>query len=454
MAGLILITPLLETPARRALERSKIKRIAASPITNTIVEGSFATLGATLATLPIIALNFQRIPLVALPANLLALPALPPIIITTAFVGVTGLFVPPLAQAASWTAWLFLTYMIKMVTLFSHIPLASVNISGIAQPTVWAYYGVLATTVWLSNNGKQLLPRSLAFVKRQTQAIRSMRWLFGPLGVVALLVWLAILGLDPDNRLHISFLDVGQGDAILIQTPSHHNILIDGGPSPQDINLELGKKLPFWDKDIDLVVLTHPQDDHLAGLIEVLRRYKVKQVLESDFPCDTANCKEWAKVIEEKKIKHNLAVVGQKIRLGSATELEALQPEKPFLRGTSSDVNNNSVVLRLAMGNASFLLAGDMEEEAEGKLLAQKTDIKSIVLKVAHHGSKTATSQRFLTAVDPQVAIISVGAENRFGHPDQETLDRLANEKVYRTNLQGTIEITTDGKRLWIETER
>ncbi len=453
MAGLILITPLLETPLKRALEKSRARKIATSPVANTTITTCSATLGATLATLPIIAFNFHRIPIVALPANLFVLPALPLIITTTAFIGVIGLFVPPLAQAAGWVAWLFLSYMIKIVALFSNIPLASLNISGIGQPMVWGYYAVLVGAIWLSNNGRHSLPKGIAFVKRQIRILRPARWLIAPLALVALLIWLAAFTL-PDNRLHVSFLDVGQGDAILIQTPSHHKILIDGGPSPQEINLELGKKLPFWDKGIDLVVLTHPQDDHLSGLIEVLRRYQVKQVLESDFPCDTANCEEWIKVIRKKKIVRNLAVVGQKISLGNDTLLEVLQPEKPFLGGTSSDVNNNSLVLRLVMGNASFLLTGDIEEEAEGRLLAQKSDLRSTVLKVPHHGSKTATSPRLLAAVGPQLAIISVGTENRFGHPHQEALDRLADARVYRTDLQGTIEIMTDGTRLWITTER
>jgi len=453
MAGLMVISHPLETRIREALEGSKVNRIAALPLAGTVITGFSASLGATLATLPIIAFNFHRIPVVALPATLLALPALPPIIITTAVVGISGLFAPPLAQAVSWVAWLFLTYMIKTVTLFSNIPLASVNISGINQPMVWGYYAVLVGTIWLSNNGRHFVPKSVAFIKRQVETMRPAKWLIAPLALMALLIWLAVFTL-PDNRLHVSFLEVGQGDAIFIETPSHHKILIDGGPSPQDITLELGRRLPFWDKDIDLVVLTHPQDDHLSGLIEVLRRYKVKQVLESSYPCDTANCKEWAKVIEEKKIKHSLAVAGQKIRLGSDIELEVIQPDEPFLRGTGSDMNNNSVVLRLVSGNASFLLTGDIEEEAEGKLLAQKAEVKSTVLKVAHHGSKTATSQRFLTAVDPQLTIISVGAENPFGHPHPETLARLADERVYRTDLQGTIEITTDGRRLWVKTER
>jgi competence protein ComEC len=285
--------------------------------------------------------------------------------------------------------------------------------------------------------------------------MKSTPWLIAPLALVALLIWLFALGLGTsDNNLHVSFLDVGQGDAILIQTSSQHKILIDGGPSPQDISLELGRKLPFWDKSIDLVVLTHPQDDHLSGLIEVLRRYKVKQVLESGFDPETANYEEWLKVIEERKIERNLTSVGQRIKLGDNTELEVLRPQKPFLRGTGSDVNNNSVMLRLVCGNVSFLLTGDIQEEAENQLLAQGIELKSTILKIAHHGAQTSTSQRFLASVDPRVAIISVGAENSFGHPHQETIDKLADRTIYRTDLHGTIEIITDGKRLWIKTER
>jgi competence protein ComEC len=236
--------------------------------------------------------------------------------------------------------------------------------------------------------------------------------------------------------------------------------LIDGGPDPEAISLWLGKKLPFWDKSLDLVVLTHPEDDHLVGLVEVLGRYKVEQVLEPGFEQDTPAYEEWLRLIDEKDIKRTLAKAGQQIELGDGIKIEVLHPQEEFLEGTDSDINNNAIVLRLVWKEVSFLLTGDIFEEAEREILYQGYNLNSTVLKVAHHGSATSTSSHFLAAVDPQVAVISVGAEakERYGHPSDEVVSRLeeslGEDKIYLTSKRGTITFTTDGQRLWVEVER
>ncbi len=283
------------------------------------------------------------------------------------------------------------------------------------------------------------------------------KWLIPPLLIIAILVWLVTLTM-PDDKLHVSFFDVGQGDAILIQTPSHQNILIDGGPDPQRINLELSKKLPFWDRTIDLMISTQPQADHITGLVEILQRYKVKQVLEPGVPYDSSIYQEWLKLVEEGQIKHEIARVGQEIDLGQGIKLEVLNPPVELLQGTSHDVDNNGVVMKLSWGEVSFLFTADIREEAEFELIGQRADLRSTVLKVAHHGSKTSTSSQFLAAVDPEVAVISVGADNPFGHPGPEVVerlvDRLGEGKVYLTSENGTIEFITDGEKLWVRVER
>ena len=283
------------------------------------------------------------------------------------------------------------------------------------------------------------------------------KWLIPPLLIIAILVWSVVLTM-PDDKLHVSFLDVGQGDAILIQTPDLQNILIDGGPDPQKINLELSKKLPFWDRTIDLMICTQPQADHITGLVEVLRRYKVKQVLEPGVPYESSVYNEWLKLVEEGQIKHNIARAGQEIDLGQGIKIEALNPPLELFEGTSHDVDNNGVVLRLSWSKVSFLFTADIRQEAEFELIGQRANLRSTVLKVAHHGSKTSTSPQFLAAVDPEIAVISVGLDNPFGHPSTEVverlIDRLGEEKVYRTDTNGTIEFITDGERLWVRMER
>ena len=247
---------------------------------------------------------------------------------------------------------------------------------------------------------------------------------------------------------------MGQGDAILIQTPNGQNILIDGGPDLQKINLELSKKLSFWDRTIDLVVCTQPQADHVTGLVEVLERYKVKQVLESGVPYDSAIYQEWLRLVEDKGIEYNVARAGQEIDLGSGIKIEILNPPANLWEGTSHDVDNNGVVLKLTWSKLSFLFTADIREEVEFELIGQRANLESTLLKVAHHGSETSTSPQFLAAVDPEVAVISVGSDNPFGHPSPEVVERLTDgvgeDNVYRTDVDGTIEFITDGERLWL----
>jgi len=242
--------------------------------------------------------------------------------------------------------------------------------------------------------------------------------------------------------------------AILIQTPNHQNILIDGGPDPQKVNLELSKKLSFWDRTIELMVCTQPQADHVTGLVEVLQRYKVGWVLKSEVSYNSSIYREWSNLVGEKQIKNDEVEAGQEIDLGSGIRVEVLNPPEGLFEGTSHDVDNNGVVLRLSWGKVSFLFTADIREEAEFELIRQRVNLKSTVLKVAHHGSKTSTSPQFLAAVDPEVVVISVGADNPFGHPSSEVverlIDRLGEDNVYRTDEDGTIEFITDGERLWV----
>jgi len=283
----------------------------------------------------------------------------------------------------------------------------------------------------------------------------SGRALVAGLAIVALLVWVAAFSL-PDGKLHVTFLDVGQGDAIFIQTPQGQKILVDGGPSPTLLLAALGRRMPFWDRTIDLVVLTHPHDDHLNGLIPVLERYQTKAFLDGGQKHPTPAYTRCLELVREKSIPYRLARAGMQIQLGRTLQIKVLHPQNELLSGTRSDVNNNSIVLRLVYGRISFLLPGDVEEAAEAVLLSHPDDLGSTVLKVPHHGSDTSLNLRFLEAVHPQLAIIQVGADNKFGQPAPATLARLAEYgiKVLRTDQNGPVEVISDGERYWLKTER
>jgi competence protein ComEC len=462
MAGLVLLFPYFQAWGRKGIASvfGARERIAAAG--GMITDGFAATLAAIVAVGPLIAYNFGVVSLVALPATFFSLPALPFIIVTAALVAFVGLFTLFAAQILGWLAWLFLSYLVLVVQGFDALPHSSLEVASTSTWHIWGYYVILAGVIAFLNYRTQLAD----FSSRLTSGIRkvaegipkprlgfSVKWLILPLLIVAILVWSVTLTM-PDDKLHVNFLDVGQGDAILIQTPNGQDILIDGGPDPQKINLELSKKLSFWDRTIDLVVCTQPQADHVTGLVEVLLRYKVKQVLEPGVPYDSAIYQEWLRLIEDEGIKYNIARAGQEIDLGSGIKMEVLNPPEDLFEGTSDDVDNNGVVLRLSWDKLSFLFTADIREEVEFELIGQRATLKSTVLKVAHHGSKTSTSQQFLAAVAPEVAVISVGAENTFGHPSPEVLerliDRLGEDNVYRTDEDGTIEFITDGERLWL----
>jgi competence protein ComEC len=274
----------------------------------------------------------------------------------------------------------------------------------------------------------------------------------GLLAVVVALVWLA--GRDlPDGRLHVYFLDVGQGDAIFVRTPDGQQILVDGGPSPVALEEQLAGVMPFWDRSLDLVVLTHPDQDHQAGLIPVLDRYQVARVVSNPAAETQATASAWREHVARSRAASLTGTLGFHLNDGGVT-LTVLSPGDRLFSGTPSDDNNNSLVMRLDYGSTAFLLTGDAEQEAEASILAAGVPLHADVLKVAHHGSRQSTSPAFVAAVSPALAVIQVGADNRFGHPHAEVIGRLRSTQVLRTDRAGRIEVVSDGRQLQVYTAR
>jgi competence protein ComEC len=433
---------------------------------NFIADSFSVTLAAILATWPIIAYYFHVVSFVGLPATFFSVLALPGIIITTALTGVVALVAPAIAQVIGWISWLFISYFMLVVRAFDALPFSSIRLDSIEVWQIWLYYvllAVIAAAIYYRNQLIDLFhlttSKTSPVLSRVSDLVYKVpkKWIITPLFIAAILLWVAILN-TPDDKLHVSILDVGQGDAILIQTPSHQNILIDGGPSPRAIDLELSKKLPFWDRIIDLVILTEPQADHMAGLTEVLRNYKVQQVFEPGMAYDSTTYQQWLSLVQAEEVGYEIAHAGQQIELGDGIMIYVLHPPSPLLQGTSDDIDNNGLALRLSWNRVSFLFTSDIGKEAEWYLIAQRANLRSTVLKVAHHGSLTSTSEQFLAAVNPELAVISVGADNRFALPRTEVVDRLTtrlgNDSIYLTSIHGTIEFITDGKGLWLEHDR
>ena len=286
---------------------------------------------------------------------------------------------------------------------------------------------------------------------------------------------LTVLWQLPDNNLHIISCDVGQGDATLI-TYKFSQMLVDGGPGNKVLDC-LSKYMPFWDRTIEMVMLTHPQDDHLAGLIPVIQRYRVEYFVTGKGGNTTAGYHELLSQLKEKVDCCQLKVLnlytGDQINVGGIRG-EIIWPQREWVvenladtdvdgrevafangvvLGAKSvrDPNDYSLMVRVNKGSVSFLGTGDGDSTLDPLLLASNRLSPVTILKYPHHGSKTGATKEFLQAVQPQLAVISVGAKNRYGHPAPETLDLLNILKIpyLRTDLSGDVEVITDGEKWW-----
>jgi beta-lactamase superfamily II metal-dependent hydrolase len=257
------------------------------------------------------------------------------------------------------------------------------------------------------------------------------------------------------HQLRIRALDVGQGDSVLVITPAGKTVLVDAGvPESAPTIIEALNRAEV--KQIDLVVATHPHSDHIGAMVKVLDAVPVKLFLDSGQVHTTQTFTRLLEKVREKDIQFVAAEAGQEFELDSGVVLHVLGPSRPWIEDTKgSELNANSVVLRLTFESFSMLLTGDSEAETEARLLDAQSDLSAKVLKVAHHGSRYSTGAAFLKAVGPEAAIISCGADNEYGHPAQPTIDRLKKigVELYRTDLQGTITVITDGKSYRVETE-
>lgn len=261
--------------------------------------------------------------------------------------------------------------------------------------------------------------------------------------VITFIVWFFVFAQENGGLLRVEFFDVGQGDAEFIETPLKQQVLIDGGPDLSILE-KLGKAMPFYDRYIDLVVLTHPEQDHLNGLIELLKRYNVGAIITTGVMRDTEQYKEWINTIKEKKIPVYIAQVGGEVNFSENLKLDILYPLENLAGEKISDSNNTSIVSKLIYGDFEVLFTGDIEKSVENKIVASGQNLQSDIIKIAHHGSKTSSGEEFLKAADALLAVIEVGKDNKYGHPHQEVLDRLKNLNILDTK-NGNIEIFSNG---------
>jgi competence protein ComEC len=431
------------------------RRLAALP--GWLREPIALTLAAQLTTLPVILVNFERLSLVAPIANVLVVPFVPIAMLLSAVAAVAGVLtglvhVPVLGDAVAWfaggAAWLVLRVIVTLGTAVASIPGAAVPVS-IPPVLAVAWFPLLALGSWAlrapdpDEPAAGLSPpgRGAALVARLVRPLPVVTALVAALLVISFLN-------RADGRLHLVALDVGQGDAILVETPVGRTVLVDGGPDPELTLRRLGAHLPFFARRIDLLVLTHPHQDHVAGLVDVLDRFRVGALLEAGIPFENAAYDRLLADASRTGVPVVLARSGDRIAIDPSTSLEVLYPsaEDASAPLPEDDINNGSVVMVLRSGGFSALLTGDAEAPVEGALIARGAIPPVDVLKVGHHGSRSSTSSALLEAAAPAVAMISVGAGNEYGHPAPETLAALAARGVTieRTDLDGDVEVEVE----------
>lgn len=269
------------------------------------------------------------------------------------------------------------------------------------------------------------------------------------LGILCALTLILIRewGVAPHGNVRIDVLDVGQGDSIFITGPGGEQILVDGGPDLSALG-GLGSNMSYLDRTLDLLILTHPDSDHVFALPEVLRRYRVQAVMFTGIEHTNAPYRDMLALLREERIPVIIADPAKDIDFGNGLRLDVLWPPPVYLGKSRDDTNNTSVTVKVIYGEDSLLLTGDMEEKQEREMLAANIDLNADILKVAHHGSKTSTSTGFLLAVSPDLAVISAGRNNRYGHPHAVVLRRLEHfgVPIRRTDQEGAIELQFDGK--------
>ena len=410
------------------------------------------TLAAIIATQPLIAMNFGRVSLVAVPANLLVVPAFGFILLTSLVAGVGGLLpVGRLVFAAP--AYYALTYWIVLAHWFAALPHAYAAFDG--YTSYWAVATYAAVTL-LAFSVLRIFGRPLGGRIEASHALDLRR--IAPAASIALpaavLVVTAGFAFWPSAppRLTVTVLDVGQGDAILIRTPNGQDILVDGGPGRAVVR-GLGDELPWYDRSIELVLLTHPQADHATGLIDVLARYDVRRVLGGPGVQSSTVFRTWRDAVRAEGRAIETAKQGVALDLGEGVRLEVLGPDAAG--AADPKINNTGAVVRVTWHDVSFLLTADIEAKAERALLRDGVELHATVLKVGHHGSKTSSTREFLDAVQPSISVVSSGKDNPFGHPAAEVVARLDDYgPVYNTADVGPVRFETDGHRWSVSTGR
>jgi competence protein ComEC len=399
------------------------------------------SLAAQLGTVLIIAYHFNRIYPISFISNLVVVPIADLSISLGMLSFVLGLIWTPLAIPFGHTNWALIELLLRSIYTFSQIPYAELTVCTPSLAII-ALYG--ATVGMIAKYG---------FIRSQPK-----RAMIVGLGLTSLIIWASAISYE-GKILRVTFLDVGQGDAIWIRLPDKRGLLIDSGASLPDYDCGQSVVIPFLlherCRKLEYAFLSHPDNDHGGGLRSVFEKLKVSRFISFDYqkgeiPLYDSLCR----LAQTQKIIHIVPTAGNFTMQSDKVMAQIFNHKRSNWNGSdNSAINNDSMVLKLSYENISFLFSGDIESEAEDELVENGAALSSVVLKVPHHASNTSSGDLFLDLVHPTIAVASLGAGNRFGYPSPEVVNRYKERQIslYRTDLSGAITIFTDGKRCWVK---
>ena len=435
--GLGLFADPLSNRFRRLLDRF-LPVGAANAVHRILNEPLIVSIAAQITTLPLIILYFGRLSIVALPVNVLIVPVQSAVLLLGMAAAVIHAFIPALGMLIFWADLVFVSWTIAVVRFFAELRLAELIVD---------LDGRLIQASYLLLFGGAMIQAARPLMLQKLQEFFNRNSVIASLCATGAVIWILMCAMRmsrADGQLHVWLLDLGHSNAVLMQTPGGAQALVDGGRFPSRLLTAIGDRLPFYDREIEILVITHPDAWDIAALNSVLDRYSVGAVLYHGQPTGIDQIDSIFKSVRESNTPTVEVKAGYKLEFSDGAAIEVLHPQtQPKI---TDRLNDQVMALRVTYGDASFLLTSDLSADGQREMLANGFAKHATVLQIPQHGTVRSTDDEFLAAIQPQIALLQSDLANRRGDPNPDTLAKFNETDLFRTDTQGTIHLRTDGK--------